>query len=87
MRTLLKRISAIMALCSVAALSGCGGGGDGSFSQIGNGIGAGNGANSDTFLSAVTAVINGGSSEDASPISIDDIALTTPENTEPVPII
>lgn len=87
MRTMLVRIGGIIALCSVAALGGCGGGGGGSFSTIGNGVGAGNGATPDTFLSAVTALIAAGSPENTEPVSIDSIAVTTPEDTEPAPII
>lgn len=74
----------IAAAVTAGILVGCGGGGGGGgYGAIGN---AGATA-SDAFFSVVSNLIAGGSTDDALPVPIDSIAVTTPEDTEPVPII
>lgn len=77
-----KRILAAGAvLLAVAALSACGGGSDG-----GNGGSqtSGPGA-SNAFFTRVLALI-GSSPDNTEPVAIGEIAVTTPDDSEPAPL-
>lgn len=76
----------VILLCAVAAvLSACGGGGGGGYASIPPAVGlTGSG---DAFIDSLLAVVNGPTADDTPTISIDSIALTAPEDTEPVVIM
>lgn len=83
-----KRILAAGAvLLAVAALSACGGGSDGGGSSDGGNGGSqtsGPGA-SDAFFTRVLALI-GSSPDNTEPVAIGEIAVTTPDDSEPAPL-
>lgn len=53
--------------------------------DAGSGAGTGSGQTSDTFISKVMQII-GMTAENTEPLAIDAITVTSPDNTEPVPI-
>lgn len=75
----------VILLCAVAALlSACGGGGGG-YASIPPTVGlTGSG---DTFVDSLLTVVNGPTADDTLTISVDSVALTTPDDTEPVAIM
>ncbi|MBK4734989.1 hypothetical protein [Noviherbaspirillum pedocola] len=80
--TMHKRILAAGALLlAAAALGGCGGGSD----DGSGGSQASNPGASDAFFARVLALIST-SADNAEPIAIDDIAVTTPNDIEPAPL-
>lgn len=78
-------MQAAAAAALTLTLAGCGGGGDGGGSSGSAGAGADQGPAADSFLSRVAALI-GASSDTAEAQDIGSVQVTTPENTEPIPV-
>ena len=79
---LIKRshLLAITAVMLTLGMAGCGGGSD---SAIGASTGNNSVQASDSFFSSVMAMMNA-STENTEPGATDPIAVTTPDNTEPI---
>jgi hypothetical protein len=65
-------------------LSGCGGGDGGNIPSAGNSAGA---TASDSFVSRVMSIVLIIGADDAEPASNDPVAVSAPDNAEPVPLM
>jgi hypothetical protein len=99
---LIKRSHLLAATAVVLALgmAGCGGGdggdlgftannnaraGSGSGGASGSAGGSGNGQSSNAFISRVMEII-GMTAENAEPVAIESVTVSSPDNTEPEPV-
>ncbi|MGN6704015.1 MAG: hypothetical protein ACTHKB_13770 [Burkholderiaceae bacterium] len=67
------------------ALAGCGGGSDSGSAAASSPPPGATASTSDAFVTRVLAII-GMTSDTAAPVPVDDIAVSTPETTSPVPV-
>jgi hypothetical protein len=71
-------------IATVLTLSGCGGGDGGNIPSAGNSAGA---AASDGFVTRVMSMMLTVGADDAEPASNDPVAVSAPDNAEPVPLM